>query len=181
MKRRIEQLAVIVLALGVPYISVGCEPTYSQEVAIAKQHRAIEDSYVLHLFRTSTSVVVGTVTDVHDSSNPKYYQQAVITVGRVLKGPRAKVVTALMARRVRPEPPSSNATALPFVVSCDPPYHPEQKDPYLLKGYQVLVYIKDGVLIRSTTFPVEPQPLWMNAKAEVQFLESHIDNANAGG
>jgi hypothetical protein len=172
-----SSLIRILMALAIVALIPGnvrsCEPTYAEVVDMAQRDRTIEENYVSRLFDESDYVLVGRVLDVRDSGDPNYAQIATISIEKSLRGPGKEVLSFLMYKRDKSTTPINDDEVPPLesIPVCGEPYDPSKEQPYLLEGFRALVYVKDGILKRATSFPVEPEPLFLNARTEIEYLQ----------
>ena len=134
-----------------------CEP-YSDEVEAQEiRNRQHEEQYVVKLATEVDEIVIGVVAEVDDVKTGPYVQRAKIQVTRWLKGKPQSTTSALMYRReeVKASEEPEEITRIPVCGERDPVQH----NPYVLKTYRYLFYIKNGILIRANGFPVGPNPL----------------------
>jgi len=159
----------------VPSGGSACSPTVPEMEQLARRDRQIEEQYLQQLFRDADYVVIGTVVDVTESNDAVYVQQAQISVERTIKGTLVPRVTALMYKREQSKTPGGeDELAMDEIVPCGAPYKPSREDAYTIQTARGLFYIQAGVLMRVNSFPIEPQLLLFDTKAEVEFLEKEL-------
>ncbi len=149
-------LLIIYTTLLHPTLSMACEPTADQMEDYWRRSRANEEAYLTNLAREADQIFTGLVVDVTDLKDDPYVQLAHVKIETVLKGDVGSTATAKMWLRINPE---RDHSTLDSILSCDQPPDPAQNNPYVLKTYRYLYYVKGGVLLRANGFPLGPPPL----------------------
>ncbi|MBJ6985581.1 hypothetical protein [Luteimonas sp. MC1750] len=159
-------LVWICTALFASAQSGACEPTADQMEDYWQRSRKSEEAYLTNLAQNVDQILTGTVSDVTQLSDGPYAQLAHITVDATIKGHPDSFASAKMWLRVNPK---RDSPTLDSIRSCDEPPDPAQYNPYVLKSYRYLYYIKDGVLLRVNGFPLGPPPL--EPESEIELLK----------
>lgn len=151
-------------ALCIPTLSSACEPTAAQAEDYWQRSRKNEEAHVGRLARTADQIFTGTIVHVTDLPDGPHAQLAHISVEAVLKGHPGDVTSARMHLRVNP---ARDNPSLDQIRSCDEARDPTRDEPYVVKTYRYLYYVKDGVLLRANAFPIGAPPLQPEAEMEL--------------
>jgi hypothetical protein len=148
-----------------------CEPSSVQWANELKESRKLEEDFALQVAKEADIVGVGRATKVIDVDASNGYRQRVFfEIEEVLKGPYQTEVSALMSK-IKVESENDQVEEL---YVCGQPIEPSIDDAYAVRTYKYLFYIKNGILMRASTYPEAPLPMLPQEEINLLLREKRI-------
>ncbi|QPB83784.1 hypothetical protein CWC22_012575 [Pseudoalteromonas rubra] len=143
-----------------------CSPNATTLSNERREERKLEEAFALQIAQEADFIGIGRAVKVRsvDEEALGYQQRVFFTVYSVLKGTTSAEVSALMLKTDT----LSDAERIDDIYVCGKAQKPSVDDAYAVETYKYLFYIKDGILLRTNTYPEAPLP--MSPAEEVAFL-----------
>jgi hypothetical protein len=148
-----------------------CEPSSIQWANELKESRKLDEDFALEVGKEADIIGVGRAIKVIDVDVSNGYKQRVFfEIEKVLKGPYQTEVSALMSK-IKVQSENDQVEEL---YICGQPIEPSIDDAYAVRTYKYLFYIRNDILIRTSTYPEAPLPMLPKEEIDLLLREKRI-------
>ncbi|ESP91436.1 MULTISPECIES: hypothetical protein [Pseudoalteromonas] len=150
---------------------LACEPTAAEFAQELKASRELEEQFALRVAKEADFIAIGRAVNVSDvDESTGYYYRVHFDVERVLKGEHRKTTSALK-NKIETRPVDE---IIEEIYVCGQPVEPRIDDADAVKTYKYLFYIKNDILLRTSTYPEAPFPMRPQEEIDLLIREEHV-------